>query len=69
LSFTEKLRLLDAYHKLNLRSLSQREAAAKVGVPQSTLSKLLKSHHTLNANMTSENIKKKHEGKCHAVLF
>jgi hypothetical protein len=32
--------------------------AAKLGVPQSTLSKFLKSHDTLNANMTSEKKKK-----------
>jgi hypothetical protein len=28
---------------------------------------LLKSRDTLNANTTSENRKRKHEGKCHAV--
>jgi predicted DNA-binding protein (UPF0251 family) len=54
LTVTEKLHLIDSYDKLNLRSLSQREAAAKIGVPQSTLSKLLKSRDTLNANVTSE---------------
>jgi hypothetical protein len=47
--------------------LSQREVAAKLGVPQSHLSKLIKSSDTLNTNTTSENRKRKHEGKCHAV--
>jgi hypothetical protein len=33
LSVTEKLHLTDTYDKLSLRNLSQREAAAKLGVP------------------------------------
>jgi hypothetical protein len=56
---------MDTYEKLNLRSLSQKEVAAKLAVP--TLSKLLKSHDTLNTNMASENRKRNCEGKCHAV--
>jgi predicted XRE-type DNA-binding protein len=51
LSVTEKLCRIDTYDKLNFRSLSQREATAKLGVPQSTLSKLLKSHDMLNTNV------------------
>jgi hypothetical protein len=47
--------------------LSQRQAAAKLGVPQSTLSKFLKSHDMLNTNMTTENKTRKPEGKRHAV--
>jgi hypothetical protein len=64
---TKKLHLIDTHDKLNLRSLSQRGAAAKLGVPHSTLSELLKSHDTLNTNTTSEDRKRKREGKCHAV--
>jgi hypothetical protein len=67
MSVTEKLCLIDTYDMLNLRSLFQREVAATLGVPQSILSKLLKCHDTLNANTTSENRKRKHEGKRHAV--
>jgi hypothetical protein len=65
LSVTEKLRLTDTYDKLNLRSLSQREEAAKLGVPLSTFSELLKSRDALIRLV--ENRKRKHEGKCHAV--
>jgi predicted transcriptional regulator len=67
LSVTEKLCIIDTYYKINLISLSQREMAAKLRVPQSTLSKYLKSCDTLNTNKISENRKRKCEGKCHAV--
>jgi transcriptional regulator with XRE-family HTH domain len=67
LSVTEKLRHVDTFDKLNLRRLSQREAAAKLGLQQSTLSKLLKSSDTLNANTTRENRKRKREGSCDAA--
>jgi transcriptional regulator with XRE-family HTH domain len=62
MSVTEKSCLIDTYD-----SLSQTEVAAKLGVPQSTLSKLLKSRDKSNTNTTSENRKRKHEGKCHSV--
>jgi predicted transcriptional regulator len=67
LSVTEKLRLIDTYDKLNLKSLSQTETAAKLGVPQSNLSKFVKSNDTLEANTTNENRNRKLEGKCDAV--
>jgi hypothetical protein len=52
---------------LNLRSLSQREAAAKLGVLQSTLSKLksLVTRYALIRLVKTE--KRKRDGKCEAV--
>jgi hypothetical protein len=45
--------------------LSRRAGAAKLGVPQTILSKLLKYRNALKANTTGE--KRKREEKCHAV--
>jgi hypothetical protein len=54
------------YDKINMSSLSQREVVAELGQPQS-LSKLLKSHGSLNNNGTSENRKRKDKWKSHTI--
>ena len=64
LSVKEKLRIIETYDKLNLKDVSQREAAVKLGVPQVSLSKLLNSCHELITNESSESRKRKRAGKC-----
>ena len=59
LSVKEKLRIIETYDKLNLKDVSQREAAVKLGVPQASLSKLLKSRHELITNKSCESRKRK----------
>jgi DNA-binding NtrC family response regulator len=49
-SVTEKFQLIDTYDKSTKKS--KREVADKLGIPQSTLSKLLKSHDMLNVNIS-----------------
>ena len=47
--------------------MSQREAAVKLGVPQSSLSKVLKSRHELITNESSESRKRNRAEKCQTV--
>lgn len=63
-SVTEKFQLIDTYDKSTKKS--KREVADKLGIPQSTLSILLKSHDMLNINI-GENRKRKCEEQCHAL--
>jgi hypothetical protein len=66
LSLADKVKILKQFDELNLKIKTQREAAVKLGIPQSTLSGVLKNQSKYE-NVAVSDRKRKREGKGQTV--